>query len=258
MSTFNLSDVMCSRLFSALSVSTQAPPTNHVTYINFIENVSWLCKGSHDQRSQLFHHLIAPPLTLDKVENLLTNFLNAIFTSNSTHFQPVHDWTSNEDSLKVIVNDIMKSLRDNSRSSTIDKIEVQIWLVNNTLANMIIQLYMMSLFICPHIGVQQMFTDNELVLPQKVIHPLVKVDFVSQLLDQSFMMYIHNDFSFDLKGVVYPLFSTKVHGESFSTLCRQIIDKGPTLIVIRDKDGHVFGGMSGNPWKFTPQFIGKY
>ena len=234
------------------------PPTNHVTYVDFIQNISWLTKGSHDQRSRLFHHLIPPPLTLEKIKALLVKFLKVLFTSNSAHFHSVHDWPINDESLMGVVTHIMESLAANSTSNVIDKVEIQIWLANSPSANTIIQMLMTLIFVCPHVIVQQMFSDNELMVPQKIIHPLLKVDFTSQLLDQSYVMFLHSYLSFDLKGVAYPLFSSQVHGQSFSTFCRQIIDRGPTIIVIRDKDGYLFGGMAGSGWKFTPQFLGKY
>ena len=105
-----------------------------------------------------------------------------------------------------VVTHIMESLAANSTSNVIDKVEIQIWLANSPSANTIIQMLMTLIFVCPHVIVQQMFSDNELMVPQKIIHPLLKVDFTSQLLDQSYVMFLHSYLSFDLKGVAYPLF----------------------------------------------------
>nr|XP_015223588.1 PREDICTED: 1-phosphatidylinositol 4,5-bisphosphate phosphodiesterase gamma-2 isoform X2 [Lepisosteus oculatus] len=52
------------------------------------------------------------------------------------------------------------------------------------------------------------------------------------------------------------LFSTRLHGESFSRLCGHIVRKGPTLLLLRDSRGHVFGGFASQSWEVKPQFQG--
>ena len=47
-------------------------------------------------------------------------------------------------------------------------------------------------------------------------------------------------------------------GESYSTMCRKISDKGPSLILIRDTKGHVFGGFASQAWTFGSRFVGLY
>lgn len=36
-----------------------------------------------------------------------------------------------------------------------------------------------------------------------------------------------------------------------------IIDKGPSVIVIKDVDGYVFGGFASTSWTISPQFGGN-
>lgn len=55
---------------------------------------------------------------------------------------------------------------------------------------------------------------------------------------------------------MYPLFSSNHHGESFSTLVGRIANKGPTLLVVRDTGGHVFGGFAAQSWNIGPSFYG--
>ncbi|XP_072135985.1 MTOR-associated protein MEAK7 isoform X3 [Mobula birostris] len=52
------------------------------------------------------------------------------------------------------------------------------------------------------------------------------------------------------------LFSSQAHGESFSRLSTQIIHKGPTLLVVKDSLGHIFGGFASCSWELKPQFQG--
>ncbi|XP_048484110.1 MTOR-associated protein MEAK7 isoform X2 [Plutella xylostella] len=53
------------------------------------------------------------------------------------------------------------------------------------------------------------------------------------------------------------LFSSHIHGESFSTLAGRIIDQGPSIIIIEDKSGYIFGGYAAQAWNINPNFYGK-
>lgn len=53
------------------------------------------------------------------------------------------------------------------------------------------------------------------------------------------------------------LFSSQVHGESFSTMLGRIVMEGATIIILQDMDDHVFGGFATDSWKLGPNFIGN-
>ncbi|XP_045474421.1 MTOR-associated protein MEAK7 [Harmonia axyridis] len=53
------------------------------------------------------------------------------------------------------------------------------------------------------------------------------------------------------------LFSSEIHGESFSTLIGRIIDQGPTILVLEDKSGYIFGGFAPENWTLNPKFFGN-
>ncbi|XP_071448939.1 MTOR-associated protein MEAK7 [Hetaerina americana] len=52
------------------------------------------------------------------------------------------------------------------------------------------------------------------------------------------------------------LFSTSVHGESFSKMLGCIIKKGPTIIIVVDTQGNMFGGFAPACWDLGPKFYG--
>jgi hypothetical protein len=53
-------------------------------------------------------------------------------------------------------------------------------------------------------------------------------------------------------------FSTEIHGESFAKLLGLIIDKGPTVIVVKDKNKNVFGGYASENLTVGQNFKGKH
>ena len=252
------------RFVSALSVTVQpdgtvTPPISHVTYSNYVQNISILIKGSPQQRSQIFSHLLKPPLSADKVEALLLSFLQFLLMPNklsSAHFPQYEYWPGNEESLKGMVRYLTQSLK--TGAPTLDKIEIQIWLMSCSLANFVIQSFFKLSFILPLSTLHEAVDDDETLLPDVVVHPKLNVSMNSNILDNGSMLYIHSILPHELNGSMYPLFSTKLHGESFSTLCRQILDRGPILLVIKDTGGHVFGAVTFDSWKFTPTFTGNW
>ncbi|KAG0044114.1 hypothetical protein BGZ83_010654 [Gryganskiella cystojenkinii] len=52
------------------------------------------------------------------------------------------------------------------------------------------------------------------------------------------------------------LFSSKTSGASFSTLLQKITYQGPTLVVMKDEDGYIFGAYADQDWDQGPKFFG--
>ena len=59
-----------------------------------------------------------------------------------------------------------------------------------------------------------------------------------------------------LRGPARQLFCSRRDGESFAKLAECVLKKGPTLLVVRDTDGYVFGGFASQPWEVNPNFRG--
>ncbi|XP_068597989.1 MTOR-associated protein MEAK7 [Brachionichthys hirsutus] len=52
------------------------------------------------------------------------------------------------------------------------------------------------------------------------------------------------------------VFSTRLHGESFTRMVAGLMKRGPTLLLIKDTKGHIFGGFASPGWEVRPQFHG--
>ncbi|XP_074034548.1 MTOR-associated protein MEAK7 isoform X1 [Leptinotarsa decemlineata] len=52
------------------------------------------------------------------------------------------------------------------------------------------------------------------------------------------------------------LFSSEIHGESFSTLIGRIVNQGPSVLIVEDKNGYMFGGFAPANWELSPKFYG--
>ncbi|XP_044283742.1 MTOR-associated protein MEAK7 isoform X2 [Varanus komodoensis] len=80
--------------------------------------------------------------------------------------------------------------------------------------------------------------------------------FVS-LLNLPAVAYINSHLPSELQQKWRLLFASSVHGESFTQLCGHIVNKGPCVLVLKDTDGHIFGGFSSSSWEVKPQFQGN-
>ncbi|KAF9388886.1 hypothetical protein CPC16_006204 [Podila verticillata] len=52
------------------------------------------------------------------------------------------------------------------------------------------------------------------------------------------------------------LFSSKTSGASFSTLLQKVSYQGPTLVIMKDEDGYIFGAYADQDWEQGPKFYG--
>ncbi|XP_026332729.1 TLD domain-containing protein 1 isoform X2 [Hyposmocoma kahamanoa] len=52
------------------------------------------------------------------------------------------------------------------------------------------------------------------------------------------------------------LFSSHIHGESFSTMAGRIQESGPSLLIVEDSSGFIFGGYASESWQICPNFYG--
>lgn len=52
------------------------------------------------------------------------------------------------------------------------------------------------------------------------------------------------------------LYCSALHGASFSGLLARVVDASPTLLLVRDKGGAVFGGIASSAWAKCGAFYG--
>ncbi|XP_037062198.1 MTOR-associated protein MEAK7 isoform X2 [Peromyscus leucopus] len=79
---------------------------------------------------------------------------------------------------------------------------------------------------------------------------------LESILDVLSVVYLNSHLAAELRLRWRLLFSTQLHGQSFSQLCGRITQRGPCLLVLEDRDGHVFGGFASCSWEVKPQFQG--
>ncbi|KAK3086094.1 hypothetical protein FSP39_013480 [Pinctada imbricata] len=87
--------------------------------------------------------------------------------------------------------------------------------------------------------------------------PAVKLGPIPSILDAKSLLYLNSNLPSSLQSEWRLLFSNSFHGDSFSQLVSQISHKGPSLMIIREKGGHVFGGFASHSWECKPKYYGE-
>ena len=210
---------------------------------------------------------------MERFESVLQVFSTAVLTSECAKVTYPHilDWFFQADSLRYLVSHLVESLKTSEKQP-----DLEAWLRSCSLAQRIFDIGFAFCFyrealsststptppdIKNYMGIETTSagaSTEPFLVPQKVQHPLIRESFESSLLDQSSLMLLTSYLPFEVRGTLYPLFSSVHHGESFSTFCKQLVDKGPTVVVVRDNGGHVFGGFAATSWQFNPQFTGSW
>lgn len=75
-------------------------------------------------------------------------------------------------------------------------------------------------------------------------------------IDISQLIFVNINLPAKMRSKWRFLFSSQMHGESFSTLLGRIVEQGPTVLIIEDTNGHIFGGFAPEEWKIGPNFVG--
>ncbi|XP_035916228.1 MTOR-associated protein MEAK7 [Anopheles stephensi] len=75
--------------------------------------------------------------------------------------------------------------------------------------------------------------------------------------DLSQMLFINSNLPGTQQNKWRFLFSSQIHGESFSTLLGRIMDQGSTVVIVEDANGYIFGGYATESWALSPNYVGN-
>lgn len=70
------------------------------------------------------------------------------------------------------------------------------------------------------------------------------------------ILFLNLNLPHELRNEWRFLFSSEIHGESFSTMLGRIEMQGATLLIVQDMDNHVFGAFASHSWVVGPNFYG--
>ncbi|XP_078155140.1 TLD-domain containing nucleolar protein isoform X1 [Carex rostrata] len=118
---------------------------------------------------------------------------------------------------------------------------------------------------CSHVPSVRKFLGSLLMTPDsgRPGFQVPKLDYPSNV--DSHILILKKEFAWHVGGLLTPqeaenwrlLYHSSIHGLSFNTFIGNISNgDGPTVLVIRDKEGYVYGGYASQPWEKHSDFYG--
>ena len=257
-----------------------------VQFADFVSNTSAILKGSYSEKASFLYRVCSQnssTLNLYQLNSLLLWFMKILLTSECAKkiFPQSSNFGISAESSQRIIAYLLSTMREDpstelSSTENISLDSLEKWLVSTPLAVQIFETIFAFIFyyrvlmkgasmpsdLMSYFGIELnpesgKVIPDRLILPLKVQHPLFRETFDTKLLDQSSLMLLNSYFPHSLRGRFYSLFSSLHQGESFSTFCKLLVGcTGPTLLVIRDKNGYIFGGFASTSWNIDPNFYG--
>eukprot|EP00301_Raphidiophrys_heterophryoidea_P006249 c12537_g2_i2.p1 GENE.c12537_g2_i2~~c12537_g2_i2.p1 ORF type:complete len:408 (-),score=76.57 c12537_g2_i2:210-1433(-) len=87
--------------------------------------------------------------------------------------------------------------------------------------------------------------------------PVPVLDFESEILSQSQVQMLVGTLPISFQfSDWFLLYSLQRHGVSLGTFFRNTAAKGPSLVIIQDQNGHIFGGYASESWEIKPKYYG--
>ena len=120
---------------------------------------------------------------------------------------------------------------------------------------MALLVFVFYFFCFPSLNFNFKYLRSHIIMPCKFEVEFSKID---PLLDIPSIVLINHHLPPSQQHRWRLLFSTEIHGESFSAFIHQITNQGPVVIVVRDTSGHVFGGFASMSWSVKSHFVGVY
>ena len=257
-----------------------------VQFGDFVGNVSSILKESYSQRAIFMCKVCSQNssvLNVQQLKTLLLWFMKILLTSEcaKTIFPQLSNFNVSAEGSQRMIAYLLSSMREDpsveitaSEAVPLDKLEK--WMTSTPLAVQVLETIFAFIFfylvlkkgtsmpsdLMTYFGIELdpesgKVIPSRLLFPLKVQHPIYPETFDSKLLEQSSLMLLNNYFPPTLRGRVYPLFSSSHHGESFSTFSKMLLGcNGPTLLLVKDKAGYIFGGFASAKWQIDPNFTG--
>lgn len=230
----------------------------------FAQHTCIFLKGAlQDKAERLYIFCSGGSASLTK-SSLETSLIELIKVSSESQFVTevcphLANFSSDLESVQRLSSFLLNNFPDD-KDFKISQSSFEEWISKSEISQKICHLAFSCIFYQeapPTSSVLSEFKTSPLV-PTKTTHPLIRERFSSQLLDHSSLTLLSNFIPTDLRGQLYPLFSSFRHGESYSMFCKQLVGcQGPTLIVVKDTNGYLFGAFAAENWQFGPKFKGE-
>ncbi|XP_027629283.1 TLD domain-containing protein 1 [Tupaia chinensis] len=239
-------------------------PSECVSQEQFTVSMSHLLKGNSEEKSLMILKMISAadgPVKAREVQKFTEDLLDSV-VHVLNHRQALRGWWRKEapgpaPRVKELATQLLSELKLQGAERLLgpqwlacdcDQGVIEDWVFRAPYVAMFLSLVIHQGFL-----VLRSSLDLAALLPERQADP--EREFESTL-DVLSVIHIHSHLPREQRGRWSLLFSSELHGHSFSQLCGHIAQQGPCVTVLEDHDGHVFGGFASCSWEVKPQFQG--
>ncbi|XP_070575848.1 MTOR-associated protein MEAK7-like isoform X2 [Ptychodera flava] len=248
-----------------------------VTMEMFCASMALLLKGTAEEQSAIIHHLATEnreSVTAQEMYEFVSDIIHYIedamkSTIAAKNWHLVTTAESNNRFARYLLRDLF--WRDEASSfdlpeKSYTEEDIDVWLSSRPYFSQVLTVvfrYALK-FQQDQIeeGASSASIDSTAIYQEAAVFPVCQdVNFMwsklNSILDIPSVLFLNHHLPQKLKSEWRLLFSTRLHGESFATFFQDISDKGPNIIIVKDTDGHVFGGFASETWLSQANFYGN-
>ncbi|XP_041852359.1 MTOR-associated protein MEAK7 isoform X2 [Melanotaenia boesemani] len=261
------SDSMVKRVYGCMcgidpglagSGKTSKPPTSGVSQEQLMVFLADTLRGTAEERAPLVmamsHNAAGPAaaaVTCDQVAEFLQDLISAVVNILAQRGR-LQGWKPEKMAdgsfgVKILAEQICSELRPSDQGSC-DVSYLEDWIFRNSQVSLYLEM-----LVSEGLNVDLSSRPPPILLPPCKETPWKEL---RSLLDLPTVMFLAPQLPDSYSAPWRLVFSTELHGESFTKMLSGLTKHGPTLLLIKDTKGHVFGGFASHAWEIKPQFQG--
>nr|XP_004663505.2 MTOR-associated protein MEAK7 isoform X2 [Jaculus jaculus]XP_044998074.1 MTOR-associated protein MEAK7 isoform X2 [Jaculus jaculus] len=239
-------------------------PSEHVSREQFTAALSYLLKGNSEEKSLVVRKMISAeegPVKAREVQKFTEDLVCSV-AHVLTHRRELRGWTRSQAtappaSMQALAAQLLSEMKFQDGQKFLgpqwlgqdcDQTVIEDWLfrVPHVATFLSIVIHKGLLLLCSSLNLATLIPERQVDQGQHF----------ESVLDVLSVIYLNSHLAAEHRQRWRLLFSTQLHGQSFSQLCGRITYQGPCLVLLEDSDGQVFGGFSSCSWEVKPQFQG--
>ncbi|XP_036998311.2 MTOR-associated protein MEAK7 [Artibeus jamaicensis] len=238
-------------------------PSGSVSQEQFTVSMSYLLKGNSKEKSLMILKMVSAtggPVKAGEVQKFTEDLVGSV-VHVLTHRQELRGWTQKKapgppPRVQVLAAQLVSEMKlaDGKKLPGPQWLDCDCDLA--VIEDWVFRVHLVATFLSVviHRGFLLHFSlDLPTLVPQREVDRGQEFESVLDVLS---VIYVNSHLPRERQHRWRLLFSSKLHGHSFAQLCGHIPHRGPCVLLLEDRDGHVFGGFASCSWEVKPQFQG--
>ncbi|XP_036896173.1 MTOR-associated protein MEAK7 [Sturnira hondurensis] len=238
-------------------------PSGSVSREQFTVSMSHLLKGNSKEKSLMILKMVSAtggPVKAREVQKFTEDLVGSV-VHVLTHRQELRGWTQKKapgppPRVQVLAAQLFSEMKLTDGKKLLGPQQLDCDCDPAVIEDWVFRVHLVATFLSVviHRGfLLRLPLDLATLVPQREVDRGQEFESVLDVLS---VIYVNSHLPRERQHRWHLLFSSELHGRSFSQLCGRIPHQGPCVLLLEDCDGHVFGGFASCSWEIKPQFQG--